>query len=358
MEEAYAALIKLYEDNSYLCFDDLIDITSLYGLSISQVDTITDRLLKNGIFILDEKPLLGTDDKEENQDFSVIDYNALYDRCIELAPEMTEFINSVRSIRPPQFRETSSLKHLLAEGNKVARQRMIEMHIRIAVKIALQRAEKYDLDLEDTIGDAMVGLILGVDKYDPHENGAFSSYISYWIIQNISREQGVPNYLVYCPVHVKDKIIAIYPELKNKGCTDCDEIYKCDKARNLIKKQLGEQININNLEEIIMLLQKPIELEEAEEMYADIICTEESLEDICTERLFRNEISSLLLGELKEKQRIVIEERYGFVDGIPKTLEEVGSLLCVTRERVRQIESNVLRRFKNKPEIKKLTNLV
>ena len=70
------------------------------------------------------------------------------------------------------------------------------MHLRLALKIGFQRAKSYDADIEETIGDACVGLISAVDRYDPDKNGPFSSYASRWILQNVTREQPTQNRLI------------------------------------------------------------------------------------------------------------------------------------------------------------------
>lgn len=88
---------------------------------------------------------------------------------------------------------------------------MIEMHLRIALRIALQRSETYDMDLEDAIGYACIGLIIAVDKYDPDTSGPFSSYATLWILQNISREQSTQRKLVYYPVHKRMSILQCIP---------------------------------------------------------------------------------------------------------------------------------------------------
>ena len=90
---------------------------------------------------------------------------------------------------PPQRGEIRQLKYQIVDGNTYARERMIEMHLRLALRVALQRAETYDMDIEDAIGYACIGLVIAVDKYDPDTSGAFASYASLWMIQNISRVQ-------------------------------------------------------------------------------------------------------------------------------------------------------------------------
>ena len=96
------------------------------------------------------------------------------------------------------------LKYQVQEGNLYARERMIQMHLRFAVRIALQRAETYDCEIADTLQEACIGLIMAVDRYDPDSHGLFGSYASLWILQNIGRAQATQILLLYYRIHKKE----------------------------------------------------------------------------------------------------------------------------------------------------------
>ena len=115
---------------------------------------------------------------------------------------------------------------------------MIEMNLRIALRIAFQRAESYDMEIEDAASYACLGLIMAVYKYDPDSSGPFASYASMWILQNISREQPNRRPLMYYPVHIKEGYFSVYPFLKQYGCIGCSEIQSCNKIREKIMVQL------------------------------------------------------------------------------------------------------------------------
>ena len=145
-------------------------------------------------------------------------------------------IDEIRLIRPPQFRELSGIIYQAKEGNEYARNRIVEMHLRMAVRIGLQRAEQYDADLVDCIGDACVGLHTAVERYDPDTSGPFGSYASLRMLQNISREQKTQRPDVYYPVHKKEQYYTMYPILRNRGCTACDKVWVCRKVRDWLFK--------------------------------------------------------------------------------------------------------------------------
>ncbi len=217
--EALASLIQLSQSKGYLLFDDILNCTENFDLSIQDVNWLSNEIVIRGTIVYDEKPVSNiTDDPDEYDDYAQTDYEAIFNKVIELSPSLEPFIEEVRQIVPPQFKEISKLKYQVVEGNQYARNRLIEMHIRVAVRIALQRAEAYDLDIEETIGDACVGLISAVEKYDPDTSGPFSSYASAWIFQNVTREQATQRPLVYYPTHKKEQFFKMYPILKEYGC--------------------------------------------------------------------------------------------------------------------------------------------
>ena len=141
------------------------------------------------------------------------------------------------------------LKYQIREGNLYARERVIQMHLRFAVRIALQRTEVYDCEIADTLQEACIGLIIAVDKFDPDSGDPFGSYASLWILQNICRKQGTQRPIVYYPVHKKEKYYTMYPVLKEKGYLETEEIWTNQEARELIQNELG--CNADQAEDII-----------------------------------------------------------------------------------------------------------
>ena len=140
---AYQALCNCAAKQSYITFDDILSVAEEMSLSIDVVDWLTDALITNGYLVLDEKPetVESNGESEEYEDFAQIDYDLIFQRIIELNPSLRSFIEEVSKIKPSQRGEMDRLKYLAEEGNTYARERMIEMHIRAALRLALQRAE-------------------------------------------------------------------------------------------------------------------------------------------------------------------------------------------------------------------------
>ena len=362
-EYAYQHLIKLSEQQGYVLFDDIMETADTWSLSIQDVDWLSNSITTRGILVYDTVlATAGIDDDDDVDDFAQCDYDAVFNRVIEIDPSLRSFMSDVRNIKPPQNREMDQLKYQVQEGNLYARQRVIEMHLRFAVHIALQRVEEYDCEMADTLQEACVGLIYAVDKYDPDSSGAFDSYASLWILQNVSRTQPSQRPTMYYPVHKKEGYFTMYPILKSNGYLfDQDDLMLLEEARNLIQTRLqcteyqaqdiiNQCLTMKSLEEVYPIVLKNMDFYERHNIYTYRINYEafyyedESFEKL-ERRFLREKIEELISG-LKPREQQVIRERFGFDDEEGKTLEEVGISLGVTRERVRQIESKALRKLK------------
>jgi RNA polymerase primary sigma factor len=259
------------------------------------------------------------------------------------------------------------------------------MHLRFAVRIALQRAELYDCEIADTLQEACIGLITAVDRYDPDSSGPFGSYASLWILQNIGRAQATQRPAVYYPVHKKEGYFTMYPILKEMGYLDSD-IWTNPEVRRLIQDRIGcgidhaediikQSMPIESLDDIYEMFLKNIDVVEIQDdVFENIIENEIPQDvfqnfnsdafywndDICEEieqRALRETLENLM-GELTNREQEVLKARYGFEDGVEKTLEEVGQTFGVTRERIRQIESKALRKLSHPTRIRKLKDFL
>lgn len=359
-QAAFNELVKLADSQGYVTFDEIMDCADEYSLPIQDFDWLSNSITSRGAIVYSEKPSQLLPESEiEYDDFAQSDYEAVYKRVVELSPSLETLVSYIKKVLPPQRGEIKQLKYQIVDGNTYARTRMIEMHLRLALRVALQRAEVYDMDIEDAVGYACIGLIVAVDRYDPDISGAFASYASLWILQNISREQSTQRPLVHYPAHKKEGYFTTYPLLKQNDCIGCDKLMGCPKALNIVKNKMG--CDAKDAEGIIeqMIPDEPYDvtyLRGCEEQLLedeDVFLTPVAQETISDEEMFESVFDSIRrecvveqLMRLKPREREVLLKRFGF-DGPAQTLEEVGKKMNVTRERIRQIEARTIRKLRN-----------
>jgi len=375
-QEALTYLLEKADKQGYVTFDDIMDCADANSLPIQDFDWLSSTITTRGILVYDEAPTTSNRIDQESEDdayndYAQSDYEYVYDRIIELDESLRDFVTEVRNIKPPQWKEFSQLKYQVTEGNLHARDRMIEMHLRIALRIALQRVETYDMDIQDAVGEACIGLVTAVDKYNPDTNGAFGSYAAMWVLQNISRRQLTQRALIYYPVHKKDSYFSAYPLLKVAGYAGDIDAINNPEVYELLSEKLSftnEQtedviyatVPFESYEELYSMFFENVDVLEKHELaslngnlYPRELISEEDVEEKTAVIMMREQLFEVL-GTLTEREQRVLELRYGLNGGEAKTLEEVGIAFNVTRERIRQIEAKALRKLRHPSRSRKI----
>ena len=359
-QQALEKMLGIAAAKGYVTFDIIMSCADDYALSLPDLDWLSSVTATRGIIIYDTEPTIQeTDEDEDVDDYAQIDYEAVYREIVSICPNLEAFVDEVRSIKPPQFRETSRLKYLVKEGNAHARDRMIEMHLRIALRVALQRAKVFDTDLEEAVSATCVGVINAVDRYDPDTSGPFASYASIWALQAISREQSTKNPHIYFPYHKKEQFFSAYPLLKERGCLDCDKYDGCVKARYMVAEKLS--CPVDQVDDVFVMakpaesLDTLIDNPDLDEAQIRFFMAQKPVgpEEIAEKNILHEQIMSLL-STLTPREGSVLKLRYGLEDGRERTLEEVGGAFKLTRERIRQIEKKALRKMRHPSRSKKI----
>ena len=140
-------LIAKSEEKGFLTFDDIMDLSDTYSLSVSEVDQLSEALEIRGIIIYETAP--SGKDTDLFEDYSRIDYDAIFDEIISLSPELEYVVEIIRQLPPPQYGEISTLTAQVAAGNTFARERLILIHLRVAIRIALSMAKSHQYDIAD-----------------------------------------------------------------------------------------------------------------------------------------------------------------------------------------------------------------
>lgn len=361
ISECQEALFYLAETQGYLTFDDIMDATDASSLSVAEVDRVSEIIQLRGIIVYETAPQSKAND-DELEDYSRSDYESVYAEIINLSENLKTLVEEIRMLPPPQYGELSTLTAQVANGNDFARGRLISLYMRNALKIALSMTKQYELDIEDAVSAGLIGLINAVDQYDPNGFSVFPSYASMWIQQNIQRNCNPIWMDFYFPAHFQANLLRVYQtymEFTGENTifeNVCDEILeKIASETNIDVIQVKKYIETVRSQQGHLSLDSLIEkCENGDIKYPLVlICDADHILDEASMSL-RNEVIASALSTLTERERQVLYLRYGFIDGKPKTLEDVGTKFNVTRERIRQIESRAIKKLQQPSRSKRL----
>jgi len=254
-------------------------------------------------------------------------------------------IGQVKLLTPE---EEIELARRIRKGDKKAREHMIKANLRLVVKIA----KDYDglgLPLLDLINEGKIGLMKGVERFDPRKGAKLSTYASWWIKQGIKRALDNQSKTIRLPVHVVDKVAHIRKaemklrELEEREPTD--EELAADLKLNPRRVRLYREAS-----RAPVSLDAPIGEDDSDHI-SDVVADAGAAAPF--DRAVKESDSELVreaLGVLNERERTILELRFGLSDDEPLTLEEVGKKFKVTRERIRQIQEEALKKLRLKVE--------
>ena len=252
--------------------------------------------------------------------------------------------------------QEQELARRYADGDMDAREELIKANLRLVVSIARRYVGK-GLPLLDLIQEGNLGLMKAIDKFDYTLNLKFSTYATWWIRQAITRAIADQSRTIRIPVHVTETLQSVSKVARQKFQEN-----GCEPTPEEIAKELG--ISVQRVNEVMKAKQEPISLEmtvgeEDDSKIGDFIEDKESPapDEVTAYSMLKEQLNEVL-HTLTPREEVVLKLRFGLEDGRPRTLEEVGALFNITRERIRQIEAKALRKMRLPSRANKLKDFL
>ena len=347
-------LKQLIEKGRELDYVLVSEITAFYDEDSDEYTKIVKELIAKKISVLEEEP---KEDKSDEFDPTKVEEVQIEDfdnlpASIKVDDPVRMYLKEIGKISLLSTEEEMELSIKVANGDEEAAALLAESNLRLVVSIAKRYVGRGLLFL-DLIQEGNIGLMKAVDKFDVTKGYKFSTYATWWIRQAITRAIADQARTIRVPVHMVEtinKLARIQRQLTL-------ELNREPTEQELAKKM---NVSIDKIREIYKISQEPVSLEtpigeEDDSHLGDFIKDERNMspEEYATNEMLKDEIADVLLT-LTEREEKVIRLRFGLEDGKSRTLEEVGQMFGVTRERIRQIEAKALRKLRHPSRSRKL----
>ena len=252
--------------------------------------------------------------------------------------------------------EERELGRRVGAGDREARRMLIEHNLRLVVSIA-KKYRGRGVAFEDLIQEGNAGLIKAVERFDPELGNRFSTYATWWIRQAVTRAIADKGRTIRVPVHMVEKINKYY-RVQRSLAAELNRDPTDEEVGTIMEVDAEEIVRIRRVSRRSISLETPVGEDHSSEL-GDFIADEdsESPHDLAKSSLLKARMREAL-GSLPERERMVLEYRFGLTGGQPKTLEEVGERFDVTRERIRQIQLTALAKIKSSPHAAGLRDLL
>ncbi len=371
-------LLKKSEDAIDITQDEVLKEIEHLRLSEDEIDDFLQWTRENGVIMEDEldDDIIMPDDEDLSDEDEDIDDLDLDDEDDEDDSEKELYrvyadISSIKTNDPVKMylkeigvvpllkaHEEREIAARIKEGDEVAKDELITANLRLVVAIAKKYVGRGLLFL-DLIQEGNLGLVKAVEKFDHTKGFKFSTYATWWIRQAITRAIADQARTIRIPVHMVETI----NKLTRVSRQLVQELGREPSAEEIADK-MGNNLTADRVREIQRIALEPVSLEspigeEDDSHLGDFIEDKQAIspEEFASRELLKDEINAVL-STLTEREKKVLELRFGLNDGKTRTLEEVGREFNVTRERIRQIEAKAIRKLRSRSKSNRLKDFI
>ena len=337
-------LIKKGKTRGFVTFGEILTFFPNIEDNIQEIDEMLQRLEQLGIEIKESKGYLDTGKITKKKKSSPVKINSVQ-----------SYLKEIGKIPAITAKDEKDLAKRIEEGDKDAKRRLAEANLRLVVSIAKKYIGRSpNLTLLDLIQEGNLGLFRAVEKFDWRKGYKFSTYATWWIRQTITRALADQARTIRIPVHMIETLTK-YTQAKRKllqelGREPLDEEVAAEMGLEVEKIR-----HLDKISQKAISLETPVGEDEKDSVLGEFI-KDEKIESPSSQagRTLLREHLNYIFEDLAERERKIIEMRFGLEDGVTHTLEEVGQEFNVTRERIRQIEAKAIEKIRAHKDLKRL----
>lgn len=342
-------LIELINKNENL--NDLIKIIFLKNKDMivsGDIEKLTDN--NTLILLLEAYCLINNIEIKQSEE-----NNIYYDDDLKLTDSVKIYLREIGEYPLLSIEQQRDLALKILDGDNKARELFINSNLRLVVNVA-KRYIGNGLTFLDLIQEGNLGLITAVDKYDVKKGFNFSTYAIWWIRQAITKAIEYKGRTIRIAAHVYEKV-QLYKKIFRNLEIKLNREPTINEIADEMELSVSEVSDLQQLQIDVVSINAIIGDEKEKELENFIVSSDESPEDIATKENMQQDVKNLLIScNLKSRERDILILRYGLDGKEPMTLVEIGKIYNLTRERVRQIESNALKKIRKSNFVKRLVD--